>query len=422
MTWDLSLAVGVFVVTYAGITVEKVHKTLVALAGAMAVLLLGLVSQEEAFKAVDWNVIFLLAGMMIIANTLQLTGVFRWLAIKMITWAKAEPFRVLLLLSTLTAVLSAFLDNVTTVVLIVPLTLFVARTLGITPVPFLISEIMASNIGGAATLIGDPPNIIIGSASGLDFGAFLLNMGPIVVILYVLYLGLVALFFRNDLNVSPEKRREAMALKEDDAITNRPLLVQGLVVLGLVIVGFLLHGPLHLGAATVAMSGAVVLLIISRTEVHKALSEIEWTTLLFFIGLFILVEALITVGFIEIVATRLLELTGGELAPTALLLLWTSGIASGVVDNIPYTATMVPIVQDLGRSMPINPLWWSVALGACLGGNATAIGASANVIVLSLAERAKHKISFAQFFKYGAVVTLMSLVVSTAYVWLRYLQ
>ncbi len=422
MSLDLVLAVAVFVATYAGITVEKVHKTLVALFGAMAVLLLGLISQEEAFKAVDWNVIFLLAGMMIIANTLKRTGLFRWLASKIIDWARGEPFRVLLLLSTLTALMSAFLDNVTTVVLIVPLTLFVATSLGISPVPFLISEVMASNIGGAATLIGDPPNIIIGSASGLDFGAFLLNMGPVVVVIYIVYLGLAALFFRKELKVPSEKREEAMAMKEDELITNRPLLVQGLIVLTLVIVGFLVHGPLHLGAATIAMSGAVVLLAISRTEVHNALSEIEWTTLLFFMGLFVLVEALITVGFIEIVARWLLDLTGGDLAATSLLLLWVSGIASGIVDNIPYTATIVPIVQDLGQSMPITPLWWSVALGACLGGNATAVGASANVIVLSLAERAEHRISFGRFLRYGVAVTVISLLISTGYVWLRYLQ
>lgn len=426
MNWDLVLAVGIFVVTYAAIMVEKVHKTLVALAGAMAVLLLGLVSQQQALKAVDWNVIFLLAGMMIIANTLRRTGVFRWLASKTIDWAKGEAFRVLLLLSTLTAVMSAFLDNVTTVVLIVPLTLFVANSLGISPVPFLISEVMASNIGGAATLIGDPPNIIIGSASGLDFGAFLANMGPVVFVIYLSYIGLAALFFRKELWRSPEKRKEAMAIqtstmKGEGLITNPRLLVQGLVVLGLVIVGFLLHGPLHLEAATIAMSGAVVLLMVSRVEVHEALSEIEWTTLLFFIGLFILVEALIEVRFIETAARSLLNLTGGELVPTVLLLLWGSGIASAVVDNIPYTAAMVPIVQDLGLSMPIEPLWWSTALGACLGGNATAVGASANVIVLSLAERAHHPITFGQFLKYGAIVTFISLVISTGYVWLRYL-
>ncbi len=422
MQIDLLLALGVFVTTYAAITIDKVHKTLVALAGAMAVLLLGLVSQEEAFSGVDWNVIFLLAGMMIIANTLARTGVFQWLASKVIDWARGEPFKVLLLLSTMTAVLSAFLDNVTTVVLMVPLTIFVAKLLGITPVPFLIAEILASNIGGAATLIGDPPNIIIGSASGLDFGDFLLNMGPPVLIIYLAFVGIMAFFFRRELHVPEKRRAEAMAASEEGIIRDHKLLVQGLVVLGLVIVGFLLHGVLHLEAATIAMSGAVLLLFVSRAKVHDAISEIEWTTLLFFLGLFILVEALIKVGFVEIAARGLLDLTGGDLGATTILLLWGSAIASRIIDNIPYTATMVPIVRELGQSMPVEPLWWSLALGACLGGNATAVGASANVIVLSLGERAGYKISFSQFLKYGLVVTLVSLIISTVYVWFRYLM
>jgi|SRR5687768_1227468 len=422
MSMDLLLALGVFVITYAAITIDKVHKTLVALAGAMAVLLLGLVSQEEAFSGVDWNVIFLLAGMMIIANTLSRTGIFQWIASKVIDLAKGEPMRVLLLLSGLTAVLSAFLDNVTTVVLIVPMTIYVAKSLGITAVPFLISEILASNIGGAATLIGDPPNIIIGSASGLDFGDFLVNMGPVIVVTYLVFMGMLVLMFRKDLYVPMEKRREAMAISEEGMITDRRLLIQGSVVLAVVIIGFLLHGALHLEAATVAMSGAVLLLLISRAEVHDAITEIEWTTLLFFLGLFIVVEALIKVGFVEIAARGVLDLTGGDLPATAILLLWGSGIASGIIDNIPYTATMVPIVRELGQSMPVEPLWWSMALGACLGGNATAVGASANVIVLSLAERAGYKISFIQFLRYGVAVTVMSLIISTGYVWLRYLQ
>jgi Na+/H+ antiporter NhaD/arsenite permease-like protein len=422
MTLDLWLALVVFVITYAAIAVEKVHKTLVALAGAMVVLLLGLVTQEEAFHGVDWNVIFLLAGMMIIANTLSRTGIFQWIASKIIDQAKGEPFRVLLLLSFMTALLSAFLDNVTTVVLMVPLTLFVTKALGITPVPFLISEILASNIGGAATLIGDPPNIIIGSAAGLDFVAFLLNMGPPVVVIYLVFMVMIALFFRRDLHVSDERRAEAMALSEDNLIKDRKLLIQGLVVLGLVFCGFLLHGVLHLEAATVAMSGAVLLLLVSRAEVHEAISEIEWTTLLFFIGLFILVEALIKVGFVEIAANGLLDLTGGSLSMTAILLLWVSGVGSAIIDNIPYTATMVPIVKQLGESMPAEPLWWSMALGACLGGNATAVGASANVIVLSLAARAGHQISFLKFLGYGVAVTIMSLLISTLYIWVKYLM
>jgi Na+/H+ antiporter NhaD/arsenite permease-like protein len=421
MESSLWLAVAVFVITFAAITVDKIHKTLVALAGAMAVLLLGLVSQEEAFSNVDWNVIFLLAGMMIIANMLRRTGVFQWLSMKIIDLARGEPMRILLLLSTLTAVMSAFLDNVTAVVLMVPLTIFVAKSLGISPVPFLISEVLASNIGGTATLIGDPPNIIIGSAAGLDFGAFLWNLAPAVLIIYPVFLGLMVLFFRKELKVSPERADKAIAMDETGVIKDPRLLIQGSVVLGLVILGFLLHGVLHYEAATIAMTGAVALMIISKAEVHDILSEIEWTTLLFFLGLFVVVESLVHVGFVEVAARWMLGLTGGDPGWTAMLLLWGSAIASAIIDNIPYTATIVTIVPELGQSMNTEPLWWSVALGACLGGNATAIGASANVIVLSMAERAGHPISFMRFLKYGLVTTFVSMVISTLYVWLRYL-
>jgi Na+/H+ antiporter NhaD/arsenite permease-like protein len=412
----------VFGLTYIAITLDKVHKTTVALGGALVVLLLGLISQEEAFRGVDWNVIFLLAGMMVIANTLRRTGFFKWAALKLIDLARGEPVRVLLLLSAFTALASAFLDNVTTVVLMVPLTIYVANALRITPVPFLIAQILASNIGGAATLIGDPPNIIIGSASGFDFGDFLWNMGPPVLVVFAGFVGMMILFFRRELFTSKEQRARAMAIEEEAFITNPRLLAQTLAVLGLVIVGFLLHGTLHYEAATIAMSGAVVLMLITNAEVHDILSEIEWTTLLFFIGLFVLVEALIQVGFIEIAARGLLDITGGDPKATAILILWGSALASAVVDNIPYTATMAPIVSELSEQMPGEALWWSLALGACLGGNATAIGASANVIVISLAERSGHKITFANFLKYGLPVTLMSLLVCTVYVWLRYLM
>jgi Na+/H+ antiporter NhaD/arsenite permease-like protein len=422
MEMDLLVAVGVFVATFVAISLDKVHKTLVALLGAMAMILLGLVSQEEAFRNVDWNVIFLLAGMMVIANTLRRTGVFQWAAMKIIDVARGEPIRVLLLLSTLTAVTSAFLDNVTTVVLMVPITIFVAGALGVAPVPFLIAEVLASNIGGAATLIGDPPNIIIGSASGLDFSAFLLNMGPAIFVIYAVFVGIVVLMFRGQLRTTPERMAAAIRMKEEGVITDRRLLVQSLVVLAAVIVGFLLHGVLHYEAATVAMSGAAVLMLVSNVEVHDMVSEIEWATLLFFFGLFVVVEALVHVGFVEIAARGMLSITGGDPTATTMLMLWGSAGASALIDNIPYTATMVTIVPELARTMPAEPLWWALALGACLGGNGTAIGASANVIVLSLAERAGYKISFMQFLGYGVLVTFVSMIISTVYVWVRYLM
>jgi Na+/H+ antiporter NhaD/arsenite permease-like protein len=419
--FDLILGLTVFGLTYVAITTDKIHKTIVALGGAVAMLLLGLVTQEQAFQSVDWNVIFLLASMMIIAHSLQGTGLFEWVAIKLVKLAKAQPLRVLLYLSLFGAFASAFLDNVTTVVLLTPLILYVTRLLQVSAMPYLLSLIMASNIGGTATLIGDPPNIIVGSAAGLDFGAFLLNLGPVALLILGVYLVTVTLLFKKDLQVSQETRQKIMQISDSGIIKDRRMLVISVSVLSLTILGFLVHSIFHYEAATIALAGAVLVLLIGRSDVHRVLSEIEWATLLFFVGLFIVVEGVIEVGFVDIAARGLLNFTGGNLESTTLLLLWLSGIASGIVDNIPYTATMVPIVQELGNSMPVQPLWWALALGACLGGNATVVGASANVIVASMSEKAGYKITFMGFLKYGLLITLESLVIASIYVWLRYL-
>jgi Na+/H+ antiporter NhaD/arsenite permease-like protein len=422
-TSDANLALGllVFGLTYAAITTDKIHKTIVALGGAVAMLLLGLITQEKAFQSVDWNVIFLLAGMMIIAHSIQGTGFFQWVAIKLVKLAQARPIKVLIYLSTFAAFASAFLDNVTTVVLLTPLILYVARLLTVSAMPYLLSLILASNIGGTATLIGDPPNIIIGSAAGLDFGAFLLNLAPVVLVILGVFLLTVMLLFRKELQIEEETRLAALEIEEKGIIKDRRMLVISLTVLGLTILGFLVQGIFHYEAATIALAGAVLVLLLGPSEVHEVLSEIEWTTLLFFVGLFIVVEAIIEVGFVAIAARSLLSFTGGDLGLTTMLLLWLSGVASGIVDNIPYTATMVPIIKELGNTMPVQPLWWALALGACLGGNATIVGASANVIVASLGERAGYKISFGSFLKYGLLITFESLVIASAYIWLRYL-
>jgi Na+/H+ antiporter NhaD/arsenite permease-like protein len=421
MTISLSLGLLVFGVTYLAITLEKVHKTIAALAGAVLVLLLGLISQERAFEHVDWNVIFLLAGMMIIANGLQRTGFFQLVAIRLVKAARAEPIRVLVYLAGFTALASAVLDNVTTVVLVTPLILFIAYELRVSAMPYLLTVILASNIGGTATLIGDPPNIIVGSAAGLDFAAFLIHLAPVALIIFVVFVPTMIFLFRHELRVDAATRATAMELDTTGVIKDQRMLVISLAVLGLVLVGFLLQSVFHYEAATIALAGAVLLLLFGKIDVHEILSEIEWTTLFFFVGLFILIGALIEVGFVQIVARGLLGLTGGDLSLTTLLLLWLSGVASGIVDNIPYTATMVPIVQELGASMPVGPLWWALALGACLGGNATIVGASANVIVAGLAERAGYPISFGAFLKYGLIITLESLLIASAYIWLRYL-
>ncbi len=418
------LAGGIFLVVYVLIVTEKIHRTLAALLGATVVILFKLMGQEEAFAQIDFNVIFLLAGMMIVANIMAKTGLFQWIAVEAVRRARGQPYQLLVLTSVVTAVASAFLDNVTTVVLLTPITFFVAQRLGTSPVPFLISQVIASNIGGCSTLIGDPPNIIIGSRLGKDFNDMLLNLGPASAAALVAYLAFARWLFRNDL------RGMRTALEPDDIarlvaaerrIENPRLMKQSLAVMGLIVVGFLLSRPLGLESATIAMTGAVILMIVSREDVHEVFNTIEWPTLFFFIGLFIVVGSVVKAGIIGDLANEVLVLTGGNIDIAALAVLWMSGIISAIVDNIPYTVTMIPLVQELGRTVNIEPLIWALALGANLGGNATVIGASANVVVSSMSEAKGHPISFAHYLKYGVPATLVTLVVATIDITIRYL-
>jgi Na+/H+ antiporter NhaD/arsenite permease-like protein len=417
-----ALAGGIFLVTYAIIVSERVHRTAAALLGGMLMIVLGVVPQEEAFHALDLNVIFLLTGMMMIAFLLGQTGVFQWLAVKAVILGKGKPLAVMLIIAVITAIASALLDNVTVVVLIAPVTLFVASTLGMSPIPFLITEVMASNIGGAATLIGDPPNILIASAADIDFAPFVVNMGPPILLILLLYLPIAAWQFKDQLDVSPERRQAVLRLDTEELISDPLLLRRSLVVLGLVMVGFLVHGQLHLEPATIALSGATLLVIWTRRDPTEILEHVEWATLMFFIGLFITVEALVSVGLIGRIADSLLQITQGDQQVTTIFMLWFSAFASGLVDNIPYTAAMIPLIENLGLSMDIVPVWWALALGADLGGNLTLVGASANLVVASLAERSGNKISFMQFLRYGLPVVFVSLVISTIWLWLVYLR
>ncbi len=418
----VALTALIFVITYAAIATDRVDKTVAALLGGTAVVVLGIVHQEEAFGAIDLNVIFLLAGMMTLAAILRRTGFFQWLAIRSVKVAGGDPYRLLVVLSLVCAALSALLDNVTTVVLIAPVTLYIASVLRVSPVPFLISEILASNIGGAATLIGDPPNILIGSAAGLGFTEFLTNMAPIALAILVVFVGLTRVLFGRDLRVHDDAREAVLALDEAEVLTEPRLLRLSLSVIGATIAGFLVAAPLGLEAGTIALFGAAVLLLLSGLEVESVLRDVEWPTLFFFVGLFMLVEAVVQVGIVDAVASALIDLTGGDPTVTTLGLLWVSGIGSAIIDNIPYTATMIPVVQQLGAAgIPLEPLWWSLALGACLGGNATIVGASANVVVANMAGRAGHPISFVAFLRYGLLVTFVSLAMSTVYLYARYL-
>ena len=422
MTLDAWIAAAIFVVAYVLIAIDRWDRTVIALLGGLLVVVLGILDQHEAFAAIDLGVIFLLAGMMVIASVLARTGFFELVAIRSVRLSHGEPVRLLIILSIVTAVLSAFLDNVTTVVLMTPVILSVARRLDVPAMPYLLASIFASNIGGTATLIGDPPNILIGSAAGLGFDDFLVNLAPVVVLVFLAFAAIIWISFRRTLQVPDERKESVLERAEGTAIKDRPLLVRSLVVAAATIAGFLLHGALGIEPATVALLGAAALMLVARLDPAEVLREVEWSTLFFFVGLFILVESIVATGIVGGFADALAEATAGDGAGAAIALLWFSAIASAVVDNIPYTATAIPVVQRLAEGgMDAQPLWWSLALGACLGGNLTVIGASANVVVANLAERAGQPIRFAAFLRYGAAVVAASLVISTAYVWIRYL-
>jgi Na+/H+ antiporter NhaD/arsenite permease-like protein len=422
-----TLAVSLFVVAYLLIATEWVHRVIVALSGAGLVLLFRLLSGVEAFHSrelgIDWNVIFLLLAMMVIVGVLRHTGAFEYLAIWSTKRTGGRPFRVLIMLIVITSVASALLDNVTTVILVAPVTVLIADRLSMPPVPLLIAEAMASNIGGTATLIGDPPNIIIGSRGGLSYLDFIVNLGPLVVFLMLVFLALVRWVFRDSFTYRPERVAELTALDEREALTDRGLLARALAVLGIVTAGFALQDLLGYEPSVVALLGAGVLLLLARRDPQPFLREVEWPTLLFFIGLFVMVGALVKVGVVKALADGALRATGGSLIVATLLLVWVSGFLSALVDNIPYVATTAPLVQQLTAELPGNTtvLWWALALGADLGGNATVIGASANVVILGVAERSGHRIRFVDFAKYGVVVTGVTLAFSSLYLWVRYL-
>ena len=422
MSQDVLVAGLIFIVAYVLIAAEPFDRTIIALVAGLLTIVVGIIDQEQAFRAIDLNVIFLLAGMMVIASALGRTGFFDWLAVRSVRMSGGRPLRLLLILSIVTAVSSAFLDNVTTVILMGPIVLVVSRRLGVTPVPYLIAVILASNIGGTATLIGDPPNILIGSASGLDFMDFLVNLAPLTLIVFAVYLVIVVFFFRNHLEVPEERRNEAVAATEEKTIHDRGQLATVLLIVAATIVGFLFSSLLNVEVATVALLGATAVMIFVRLDPHTAFRDVEWSTLFFFVGLFILVEAIVAVGIVSGIAHALADASGGDVATASISLLWFSAISSGIVDNIPYTATAIPVVRELiGAGLDPDPLWWSLALGACLGGNLTIVGASANVVVANQALRAGHKIGFFTFMRYGALIVLVSMLISTVYVWVRYL-
>ena len=429
---NVLISAGLLILAYIFIATEKIPKVTIALLGAGITIFLGLVSQTRVLDGVlnptyfvqyiDFNVIFLLVSMMIIVNITTRSGVFSYLANELLKMTKGHPVLILIALGVFTAVVSAFLDNVTTVILIMPITFAIARKLEIDPIPYLLTEVFASNIGGTATLIGDPPNIIIGSAAGFSFMDFVSNLTLVVAVILIAVLAVMVLFFRKKLATTAEKMKEAANIDNTHTITDVPLMVRSMIVLALVILGFVTHDITHIETCVAAMLGASFLLLFEKPT--DILRDVEWNTIFFFIGLFIIIGGVEASGGIKLMAEWILRVTQGSQEAASMLILWASGIISGIIDNIPYTATMSPMLVEIQKTIGADyttPLWWCLSLGACLGGNMTMIGAAANVIVSESAAKEGHPMFFLRFMKYGVIVVAISLIISSLYINLRYM-
>jgi Na+/H+ antiporter NhaD/arsenite permease-like protein len=420
-------------ITYGVIIWDKLNRAIVALIGAFVMVLTGVFDQAEALKGIDWNTLGLLTGMMILVSISRRSGMFQYLAIWSAQIAKANPAGIMLMLQLTTAVVSAFLDNVTTVLLVVPVTIAVCNELKVAPYPFLFSEVFASNIGGTATLIGDPPNILIGSLAGLDFNAFVVHLTPAIVVILAVQTLMIYFMWGKEMRTTPEHRAAIMKMNPNDAILDWTLLKQSLVIIAVVMVTFVLARPLHLEPATIAMGGAAVLMALDNWQhhmekqsenVHKTFTDVEWITIFFFIGLFIVVHGVDHGGLLTVLANKLVAATGGDMAWAGYAILWASAVLSAIVDNIPFVATMIPLIKSMAPSFggpdAIQPLWWCLSLGACLGGNGTLVGASANLTVAGLAERNGVSFSFMKYTIYAFPLMLVSVAICHVYVWLRY--
>lgn len=419
----LVLAILIFIVTYVIIMSEKINRTSIALFGAILLLIFKVLDQETAIHHIDFNTIGLLIGMMIIVNIMKHSGVFGYVAIKAAKMAKGDPWKIAIFFLVITAVASAFLDNVTTILLIVPITFVITDTLEMSPIPFLVPMVFAANIGGTATLIGDPPNIMIGSATGLSFMDFIINLGPVVIVIMLALMLLMKVFYGASFKADDAKKAKIMALDEKLAIKDLLLIKKSVVVLIITIAGFALHQSFGFESATVALLGAALLLLISKKDPEEILLEVEWPTIFFFTALFVLVGGLQEVGVIDFLAKKMIDLTNGNMFATTMLILWGSAIASAFLDNIPFVATMIPLIQSIAMisNMDVTPLWWALSLGACLGGNGTLVGASANVIVSGMLKKHGQELSFGRFMKTGFPIMIVSVAISSVYLILFYL-
>ncbi len=419
----LIFACSIFIITYGLIISEKVDRVVVSILGATIMIAFGVLTQDEAIGYMDFNTIGLLIGMMLMINVIKESGVFEALAIYFAKLAKGDPWKILLLLSVFTAVTSAFLNNVTIILLIVPITLYLTESLDVSPMPFLFAEVLLSNVGGTATLIGDPPNTLIGNAVGISFNEFFVNMAPVIVVIAIVFLVLFKVIYGKQLSTTEERKAKIMKLNPKNSITDMKLLVKGIVVLFITIVGFVFYDALGLELATIALLGTSVLMAIAKPNVHKAILEVEWATIIFFLALFVLVGALESVGAIDIMAEKMIELTKGNVFVTCMAILWSAAILSAFLDNIPLVATMIPLIMaiEAQTGTQVMAYWWALALGACLGGNGSLVGATPNVVVAGIMEKRGEKMSFVDFTKVGFPFMLVSIIISTIYLTVFYL-
>ncbi|MBW6513151.1 MAG: ArsB/NhaD family transporter [Candidatus Syntrophosphaera sp.] len=419
-------AMAIFVISYILIITEWINKMLASLIGGFLLVMTGIITQGEAFRAVDWNVIFFLIGMMLVISVLRKTGVFMYVAIRTAKLARGNPLLIMMMMYVVTAFFAAFLDSVTAIMILVPVVMLICGELKISPIPFIITMSVAANMGGAATMVGDPPNVIIGSATGYNFLDFVYNLAPLVIVAVGFSLGIIYLLFRKNLRVSMKDRAKLMSYQEENLITNKQQLGISLTVLVLMLTGLALDGFLHIGTATISMTAGLFLMVLSnRKKMEPVMAgDIDWVTLFFFTGLFILVEGLVKTGFIDKLARQVIATTHAEPRSTSLAILWISGVFSACIDNVPFVATMIPVLKQIGTVINnpkmMDPVWWSLSLGTCLGGNGTLIGASANIIAVGIAKQSGYHISFLKFTKISIIFTLLSLGLSTVYILVRY--
>lgn len=423
MSIHMIITIAIFIITMVFVMTELINRTVAALAGGILMILFNIMPEKTAFTYIDLNTIGVLIGMMLSVSIVKNTGLFEYVAIKSARAAKADPWRIILFFSIITAITSALLDNVTTVLLIAPMTLVITDTLELNPIPFLIPEILASNIGGTSTLIGDPPNIMIGSAANLGFFDFLINLLPICIIIFIITFTVLKIIYKKQLTVSDELKTKIMGFDENKSITNKKFAIKSAIVLFIIMVGFFLHESLGYPSSVIALSGAILMVLVTQSDIEEAFKSVEWPVIFFFVGLFIIVGGLEEEGIMEHLANGIINVTHGDTLLTTMVLLWVSSIASAFLDNIPFVATMIPLLKAIGQSghTSIQVFWWALSLGACLGGNGTLIGASANIIVAGTAQKHGHDLSFKNYFKVGFPMMILSIVFASIYLFIFYI-